>query len=464
MSKFTSLIRKPTDIIDASIAGRFERYNLTENPFPSSPFVSQDSPDKRNNGSIFEMSIRQSVLDRIISAFLRTPQSNPNHIRMGYIMDTSHIGRGNGKTSFILNLIKLINKEYCGDYSNQMNKCFGLYLSPRPSGMTKLFDKFIDQLFQALYDTSIIDSALASIRLHALLEIREDFDPDAVFSDMEDLINKCNDRDWIKDVVSVFDLQHVINNNKYIRLLPDDFPMRHNTSSIALEFVRKNDFRERYQQIHKLEEKIQFFFSDLVNFFLAADFNGAYIFVDNFEVIPDFQSSRQKRDFAFNLRQCLYDGIYANSKIGFYNFFLVLHAGVPRLIEDAWAESGMENRIPLKSVHGEHIIKFENITKSNAELLLKEYLDSYRISPIEDELSPFDKASIQYIAEVNDVNAAKILKAAYLLMEKAAELGKERITLDFAKECLEGDNVPDSVKEQSITSMKPIDLEKITNE
>lgn len=41
----------------------------------------------------------------------------------------------------------------------------------------------------------------------------------------------------------------------------------------------------------------------MVYLFLASGFNGAYIIVDDFERIPDFQSDRQKRDFALEIRR-----------------------------------------------------------------------------------------------------------------------------------------------------------------
>ena len=91
------------------------------------------------------------------------------------------------------------------------------------------------------------------------------------------------------------------------------------------------------QRLKKPKERIDFLFTHLVKFFLAGNVNGAYILVDDFEEIPDFQSSRQKKDFALEFRSCFFDGYYTNAKIGFFNILLVLHAGVPRLMSDTWA-------------------------------------------------------------------------------------------------------------------------------
>ncbi|MBK8364972.1 MAG: hypothetical protein IPL24_15300 [Bacteroidetes bacterium] len=115
----------------------------------------------------------------------------------------------------------------------------------------------------------------------------------------------------------------------------------------SLIYRLKHLFEEYYSRLRKNQDKLEFVFSQLVEFFLAAGFNGAYILVDDFERIPEFQSAIQKKDFATQLRTVLFDGVYVNSRIGFYNFFLALHAGVPRLLGTAWSESGMENRCHL---------------------------------------------------------------------------------------------------------------------
>jgi hypothetical protein len=158
-------------------------------------------------------------------------------------------------------------------------------------------------------------------------------------------VEKLNNFKWFEDnSVSYSSVQNELLNNKHLQGLPSEFPCIGGRNMFYPAFVSQNDFELYYKELRKPKERIEFVFTHLVKFLLAANFNGAYILIDDFERIPDFQSSRQKKDFALELRSCLFDGFYTNAKIGFYNFLLVLHAGVPRLISDAWAESGMENR------------------------------------------------------------------------------------------------------------------------
>ncbi|MBK8364970.1 MAG: hypothetical protein IPL24_15290 [Bacteroidetes bacterium] len=53
------LIQKPSESPNMSEVGRFEIYNLRENPFPRSPFVNKSSTEDKLNGNIFEIAVRE---------------------------------------------------------------------------------------------------------------------------------------------------------------------------------------------------------------------------------------------------------------------------------------------------------------------------------------------------------------------------------------------------------------------
>ncbi len=166
---------------------------------------------------------------------------------------------------------------------------------------------------------------------------------------------------------------------------------------------------------------------------MAAGFNGAYIFVDDFHRVTDFQSERQKKDFALELKTCLFDGLYTNAKVGFYNFILVLHAGVPRLIQSAWEQSGLEQRAPI-SLEGtaKNVIRFDKIKLKDALLLVQKYLQAYRIhQESTNKLYPFTEEAVAKIAEFSEYNASKILKMAYEVLERAVEKKVQEINLGF---------------------------------
>lgn len=467
MSKLT---RKPTQQPQLSEPARFERFNLTENPFPSQPTVNKDSKDKRINGEIYEMEIRRNEYKIIEETFLRQPQANPNHLRLGYIIDSSYIGRGNGKSAFLVNLLNKINKEYCLDISDGMNKCFAVYVFPELGGRTKTFTSYVDVFFQAILQSNIIKISLATLRLEAIVELYPDANLDIESQDENELVENLNSREWFKNnSLDTTKISQQIYANEYLQELPPDFPLFIGRNSFILRpLVTQEDFEKHYkEQLRKSKDKIDFVFSQLVQFFLAAGFNGAYILVDDFERIPDFQSARQKKDFALELRSCLFDGMYTSAKIGFYNFLLVLHAGVSRLISEAWASSGMENRSPIFSqIAAKHIIKFEKLSQGHATLLLKKYLDEYRIDRTKSsELYPFTEDGIKRIGELAEFNASKMLKMAFDLLEKIVDdPNQQEIDSSYvnANKGLQEDDASRPIP--TIENAESVDLSKLAGE
>lgn len=426
-SKYLS---KPKATVDAIPPGRYERYNLRENPFPSSPFVNPESSDEKTNGRIYEESIRQSELEKVRRNFLEVPQTDPNHLRLGYIEDTSYLGRGNGKSAFIVHLQRSINDDFGLSISNGTNKCFAVRLVPEPGGKTKTFESFVDLFASAILRSTLVEDALASLRLQAILALDNGFDVGSQFATDAELRKSLNSADWFRQAkIDLARVNTLVQDNAYLDLLPPDFPLR-TSLSLWPRITTGSDFEAYFRGLKRGMARYEFVFSHLVALFLAADFNGAYVFVDDFERILDFQSERQRRDFALELRSCLFDGLYLNSRIGFYIVLLVLHAGIPRQIGAAWDQSGLEHRAPMsyKGAPPKHVIRFEKITQANMLSLMLKYLDYYRINPTNTEdISPFTVDAVTKIAELSELNAAKALKLAYEVLERAADTGLSTI-------------------------------------
>lgn len=436
MSVLDKYKAKPLAIFTDDPQGRYEKYNLKDNPFPSFPSVNQESNDPRLNGDIYDDTIRKEEFVRMKQNFLTVPQSNLNHLRLGYIVDTSYIGRGNGKSSFLIYLQKEINRDFCLSISGGLNKCFALILQPEPRGQTKTFDNFTDVFAESMFKSDVLGDALATLRLQAILVLYPDFDISSHFADEIDLRTKLNSEGWYiqNPQINLHKVNKHILSNSYLQSLPADFPL-YQDFRLFDQVVSPKSFAEYYHSLKRGKPKIEFVFSHLVNLFLAADFNGAYLFVDDFERIPDFQSDRQKRDFALSLRTCLFDGLYTSAKIGFYNFFFALHAGVPRAIQKAWDESGLERRAPVfyKSIPN-HVIQFDKITDEHAFLLVETYLKRYRINPDEpNTIKPFKRDAILKIASLSQFNAAEILKKSYETLERASDENISQIDAGFVQ-------------------------------
>ena len=129
-----------------------------------------------------------------------------------------------------------------------------------------------------------------------------------------------------------------------------------------------------------------------------------------------------------------------------------MHAGIPRLIQSAWDQSGLGLRVPIsynKDGVPKHVIRFEKITLEHASVLLQKYLKAYRISSTKsNDLSPFTQEAIEKITEISEFNASKILKMAYELLERAVDEKREEISVDM----IMNDEI-EGVKEQSNRSI-----------
>ncbi|MFE3868001.1 hypothetical protein ACFX5E_07925 [Flavobacterium sp. LS2P90] len=421
-----NLLKKPTSEISDDKKTRYEIFNLKENPFPNTPFVNKVSPDDRYNGRIYESKIREAERTQIIENFVKEPQSNPNHIRLGYIIDNSYVGRGNGKSAFTLDLIDKINFDYSLDISNDVNKCFGLHISPLPSGKSKTFYDFVDLIFEEIINKNLINYCLASLRLEVIIEkFSDQIDLEKDFEDQKDLVSKLNSSHFFKGKnFTISDITREFYQKKEFSKISADFILNRDKNNFyGSNVANQDDFKKYFEGLKKGKQRIDFIFNDLVLFFEASGFNGSYIIIDDFERIPDFQSEKLKQEFALEIRTNFFDGVLENARIGFYNLILVLHAGVPRLVEKSWSTSGMERRSPMLSENGDiskHIIYFNKLNYNQARSLLEIYLEKYRIHPTpENKIFPFTEKAIELIAEKSEYNASTILERAFSLIEKA---------------------------------------------
>ncbi len=456
----SNLLRKPKQQQSVDTEVKYQRFALTENPFPTSP-VNKDSTDRRINGKIYEADIRSKEYEKIETAFLKASQTDPSHLRLGYIMDTSYIGRGNGKSAFLVNLIDRINQEYCLDISDEVNKCFAVYVAPESGGRTKTFDSFVDLIFEAIYSSGLIALSLASMRLDAIAEAYPDVHVDE--EDEQKLIASLNSEEWLRGSgIESRKLMDVIWKNEFLQKIPDVFPLLSSRHGLLDSFISAESFLTAYHNSKKGREKLDFVFSHLVQMFMASGFNGAYIFVDDFERVPDFQSGRQRRDFATELRSVLLDGSYENARYGFFNMFLVLHAGVPALISEAWSSSGLDQRYPLSpKVASPHLIPFEKLNREHVSLLIKKYLNEYRSDLFfGDDLTPFTLSAINIIAEASEYNAATILRNCSALIEKSLADDRNDIDEAFVRTEIEKREGVVSGEEPSLDDSSATDLRK----
>lgn len=403
-------------------AGRYERFNLSENPFPSEPAVNQASEDKRVNGKLYEMAIRKAEEEAFIANFVLPLRSDPNHLKMGFLADTSYVGRGNGKSAYLVNLQQTLNAAFCLDLTDGGNKCFAVSVTPEPGGRTRSFQLLVDLVMQTIHDSGLLSNAIGMLRYQALEDTKGlKLLPKGDEEKAPEVLQRLLDNDWFHKQLDPQIFREWLLKRPEMATLSRDSLFLSGSLAFWGRSFSADDILEHYRVLtHRDNGRVEFVFNDLVALCCAAGFNGGYVLIDDFERIPAFQNARQKKDFVLEMRTYLFDGVSVSAKLGFFTFFLVFHAGVPRLISEAWAESGLESRVPLEPPMAVgHIIPFRPLTNEHAVLLVQRYLGEYRLNPAEDKLFPFTTEALELIAEMSELNAARILKYCFLLLEDA---------------------------------------------
>src|SRR5690606_15557409 len=84
----------------------------------------------------------------------------------------------------------------CLDISNNANKCFGICVSPEPSGRTKNFYNLVDLIFENICNANLLNLCLATLRLEAISENYPDLNIEGLFNSEEEAIDNLNDHNW----------------------------------------------------------------------------------------------------------------------------------------------------------------------------------------------------------------------------------------------------------------------------
>jgi len=69
--------------------------------------------------------------------------------------------------------------------------------------------------------------------------------------------------------------------NEYLQDIPNDFPLFNESNDFLSEFISQEDFKQYFAELYNDQDQLNFLFSHLVRFFQAANFNGAYLLVQD---------------------------------------------------------------------------------------------------------------------------------------------------------------------------------------
>ncbi|WNB16903.1 hypothetical protein [Marivirga arenosa] len=457
MNKF---LRKPKAEVK-EIADRFGKLNLKENPFPYNPFIEPESEDPKRNGEIFNREIRKNELDKFHKNFLKKPLTG-DHDRIGYLLESSFTGRGNGKSAFLVNIDKDINQDFGDSTSNSLNKTFSVYIKAK-AGQTSKFWQLSELIITEICKKNIFEDCLITLR-YKVLKNGNDFDT----SFLDDLNTEADFR-------NLLDNNFLLNNkvdfskfNTQLKKYLIDLGVHHELAS-SLSYMSSEASRTVFETTvnkpdsWKKKELNRILFDELVRIFLAADFNGSYILLDEFEKIVDYQKPSERIEFAYEIRQNLLESNLQGAIHGFFILLLTIHPGTQRLLLEGWEKAGLNARSPLPSddlMESPHVVAFDDIKKQDIRALMEVYLNYYRIEKniVDLEvLSPFTEDAIDLIAKISKFNAARILKFAHIALNELTTSDREKIDQTFVSNLIDKKK---TMPQENITSDNFLNREK----
>jgi len=426
MSKY---IRKPEAVL--AVQKKYEKFNLKDNPFPYDPIVVPDAEDIRKNGTIYNEQIKSDEFNNFKSKLL-DQDLNSNNIRLAYLIDSAYTGRGNGKSAFLVHMQKIINEDYGEKLSNGKNKVFAVYVRPEPGENISRFWQLSEKIIRQMAKGNIFKDCMITLRYLGLSKMRhtkvlknlkKDEDFEKLLDDkwlVENKVNVANLRSKMDELLTTAGISYEL--IRFILISP------YKTSDSIVNYACNRPDSWKKKNISN------FLFDELVRFFIMMNYNGAYILLDEFEKIVDIQKVLEKDELASEIRQFFLEGNQQGPILGFFMLIMAMHPGVPRLIIESWEKSGLNARAPLptKGEDGPHVVFFNNLQKENIRVLIKEYLDNFRLNKLsENDIAPFEEESIIKIAELANSNAAKTLRFANIALNELVKSDSDLVSVTF---------------------------------
>lgn len=367
----------------------YERFGLTQNPFPTKPSVSIGTPDPRQNGSIYIEELRANEQRKFEELLIVTPD-RPQVRQIAFLMDyATRRGRGIGKTAFLYHQRRRIMSDLGNAVSNGAQVLFASYVLPEPNGMYRKFWKFCQLVVEALADEEnpVISTALWRLRAYSGCISEE------ILNDIGSMPAETIGNDqWLtnRGVSVMFELNNTIKNQLLAQGITEYFAdglVNHGHN--ARKF--RTDFLSRLSDNTWRRDGSRILFDDLVKLFHLCGFNRGLILVDEMERVVQPQNTDERRAFTDSVRYFLVDGQCENARLSFLSFVFTIHPYVQELLTPHWEASGLDRFAALsRDLAPDYTVYLEPLNQFSAKPLALAYLSASRMPGMTDEdLRPF---------------------------------------------------------------------------
>ena len=423
------------------VSSPYERFGLTDLPFPTEPMIDPYNRDPRRNGSIYAQSPVRDAIDKFERLLIR-PDDFRNRAKIASVWAAGdrESGRGMGKSALLRFFQQRINSDWgLTQFDGQFHACAVYVAFPE-----QVDRRWMEQLaWGALVDVcqnGVLDVARAALRremltddqVQTVVSVNDGIDwrrllDDAILSDHDISISDVDDK------VHKQLLEDGVEHGPASALAHDEF------EDYLRNLRRDGNLRPYYipRDTKGLDYARTLFFNDIVRYLHSAGFGGGYLFVDDIENLTDQMANRHRREFVKELRLCTVSPGYANTEYGFFSSVLTTHQQSVSGIAQAWQEAGLSTMARLDP-QAPTSVELPLPTPDQARAIIVAHLDHYRASPDDTgTISPFTEDGLQALIGKARHPRTMLSNAAHVMMH-AVDGGTSLIDASTLEEALSG--------------------------
>ncbi|MBT9145910.1 MAG: hypothetical protein DDT42_01787 [candidate division WS2 bacterium] len=372
----------------------YEIYGLRGNPFPKGlAILNPESPDPRENGSIFSVNARAKEIEEFEGKFVGTKTALDDRYRCGLLWaeGDNRSGRGMGKTALSIYIKHRVNDEYGKNYFGGKEKFFCSYISFREE----------------------IKSKIAFLYKEAL----RSFINEGLFLHISSCVSKDN---LVKAGVSE-DFAEAVANNSVKDYLE------------SLSKYRLEEMSTAYDQRFLLKLP-DLFLNQTVRCLKAAGFEGGILLIDDIERLTDRSTRKEIENFIKDFRIAFFSTGNEASNSNFFTIILTTHLQSSQKISEAWSVAGLGTAIPLVAGGHASVLTRKPDMKHCIDIItqhLKYYRDPAFTHP--DEFYPFKKEAIETVIRDCDFHPRRFLSRFNRIITEALSKDVKEITSEFVR-------------------------------
>jgi len=423
----------------------YAKFNLRDNPFPVDAILTPQSPDPRNNGTIFAATIRKEVIEAFEDKLIGK-NSFDNRYRLGYLWAAGGMeyGRGVGKTALLKYFQRKINADWGASYFGHRTPACALYVAP-PQIKDKPLEYVCLLALRNLQEIGVLDSIVLTLRWRVI----ERGSAGGNTVSMNDAIAKEGDYNLLLND------EWLAQNGVDLDRLNEAVVGEMSTKGVNVNFARAAASRDivTYLKAFRRDGQItiphpprdtllvsmlkDLFFNQGIRLLESGGFGGAYLFVDDIENIVDQPTRKYREIFAKDLGYIQFRMDYDAGIKRFLTIVLTTHDNAANKLSEAWNLAGLAASLPM-SIDAPNSIKVTSPSPEEMEEIFKVHLSYFRLEGTScGPLFPFQNEVVRRLAEVSRYHPRRTLARANRVIEAAKNKAEViEISSDFIDEVI----------------------------